>query len=190
MLSQMREYMFLAGWTFQQHTFSVSFEFLHNVLKLSMLIFFQLYVYCFRKGETWTGISLFMVLSVKEMFWLSHGLREMTHWDFPSVSSHGQKISQMTQFYILTHFDVFCVGTKYANHVKLSQIVAIRTTFYTITFEINQSIVCIFMISTSYCTFLTRPVCRYWIPLDLGCIGNARKNSIPNQCIDGNGNGN
>ena len=26
------------------------------------------------------------------------------------VPSHGQKMSQMTQFYILTHFDVFCVG--------------------------------------------------------------------------------
>ena len=31
----------------------------------------------------------------------------MRHFS-PSVSSHGQKMSQMTQFYILTHFDVFC----------------------------------------------------------------------------------
>ena len=28
----------------------------------------------------------------------------------PRESSHGQKVSQMTQFYKLTHFDVFCVG--------------------------------------------------------------------------------
>ena len=36
-------------------------------------------------------------------------MSQVTHL-VPSVSSHGQKMSQMTQFYILTHFDVLCVG--------------------------------------------------------------------------------
>ena len=29
------------------------------------------------------------------------------------VSSHEQKISQMTQFYVMTHFHVFCEGLKF-----------------------------------------------------------------------------
>ena len=57
-------------------------------------------------------------IKVSQYVKLSH-LTHFCPWDdtlglkwhilVPSVSSHGQKMSQMTQFYILTHFDVFCV---------------------------------------------------------------------------------
>ena len=44
-------------------------------------------------------------------------VREMTH--LPSVSSHGQKMSQVTQFHIVTHFDVFCVSSCKKEPLKL-----------------------------------------------------------------------
>ena len=40
---------------------------------------------------------------------MTHPWTKVCHFS-PSVSSHGQKMSQMTQFCILTHFDVFCVS--------------------------------------------------------------------------------
>ena len=47
-------------------------------------------------------------IEVSQYVKLSH-LTHFCPWDdISSVSSHGQKLSQMTQLYILTHFDVFC----------------------------------------------------------------------------------
>ena len=63
-------------------------------------------------------------------------VREMTHRELKcvkwhtlvhGVSSHGQKMSQMTQFYVLTHFHVFCEGGNWFNWHTSSSFMNLRS---------------------------------------------------------------
>ena len=54
-------------------------------------------------GNAFLNIVILYYLLMRQDVWF------VNHLVCPSVSSHGQKMSQMTQFYIPTHFDVFCV---------------------------------------------------------------------------------